>query len=611
MFPRKRGEFKSGESKRGEKNGVGNIAGSRFSLKPRHFALAAGVAFVLFLVVFLFQSKLPSVFAQPEASQLPFLVLASLSRVVAAVVLGVVFAVVFGTMAAATKWRSILLPMLDVQEAVPLFGFFPTGGLFLLMLFNGSHLGLELMCVLLVFSCTAWNMTFAVYESIITLPSELLVASRSYGVTGWLRFRSLYLPASIPKLVYNAIMSWTNAWYFLIACELISMGGRTYRLEGIGSFLVDAAAAGRLDLTFAGLAVLTSLIIAIEFLVWRPLQVWAASFRYDGSTAPVLSSRVYHAYSNAFNAMNSARGRYMWRWVPYAKQTTRGISKLARETSYFATRFVARPLSAFVLTPLGGVASWFGRQLLVFALLLLGGGWFFLLYAFLAANAFASPVSPNVYALPIHVAASLLRIFAAFVLSFAWTVPFAYYLSKNKKARRFLLPVAEITASVPATGLFPILVVFIIMVTGSIEFASIILLLTGMQWYIFFNALGAFSSVSDEVRDVSRSFGVRGILYWKRVLLPAILPSLVTGSITAIGGGWNALIVTEYFAYGSNVFAVQYGIGRAIDEAAYSVGSANDLFFALTALIITVVALNIFVWKPLYELAARKYAVET
>jgi NitT/TauT family transport system permease protein len=210
----------------------------------------------------------------------------------------------------------------------------------------------------------------------------------------------------------------------------------------------------------------------------------------------------------------------------------------------------------------------------------------------------------------VHIAASFLRILAAFALGFAWTVPFAYYLSRSPGARRVLLPVAEITASVPATGLFPVLVFFIIAATGSIEFASIVLLLTGMQWYVFFNALGAFSNVSDEVRDAARSFGVRGTLYWRRVLLPAVIPSLVTGSITAIGGGWNALIVTEYFAYGSNVFAVQYGIGRAIDEAAYAAASANELFFALTTLIITVVALNTFVWKPLYEIAARKYAVE-
>jgi len=569
-----------------------------------------GAAFAAFLVFFVLHPGLPggaSVFAQPEAGQLPLLALVSLGRVVAAVLVGIVFAVVFGTMAATTKWRALLLPMLDVQEAVPLLGFFPTGGLFLIALFNGSQLGLELMSVLLVFSCTAWNMTFAVYESIITIPSELLVAARSFGVSRWLRFRFLYLPASIPRLVYNAIMSWTNAWYFLIACELISMGGKTYRLNGIGSFLVDAATAGRLDLTFAGLAALVGIIVLAEFLAWRPLQAWAANFRYEGASAPVARSRVYAAYENAFNA---ARGRRMRRWIPQLKLFTREWSMLSREIAEFASRRVARPAAAFSRTAAGRAAAWLAGNLVVALLLLLGGGWFFILYAFLALNALALPAPPSVYALPLHVAASFLRILAAFALSLTWTLPLAYFLSRKERARRVLLPIVEITASVPATGLFPILVLFIITATGSIEFASVILLLTGMQWYVFFNAFGAFMSVPQEVEEAARSLGVKGALYWKRVLLPAIIPSLVTGSITAIGGGWNALIVTEFFAYGKSVFAVQYGIGRAIDEAAYAAGSANELFFALTALIIMVSALNTFVWKPLYELAARKYAVE-
>lgn len=573
----------------------------RFNFRKRH--LIAVLALVLILVSFgvITIPKVPPAFYSPEASELPLLALFSLSRVVVALFVGVVFAFVFGYLAATTKLRSVLLPMLEVQQDVPAIGFFPAAVLVLINFFQCSFLGLELACILLIFSCIAWNITFSVYESIITLPKELLHAANSFGLNSWLKFKNVLLPAAIPHAVYNSMMSWTNAWFFLIACEIISLSGQTYRLRGIGNFLMTTAAEGRIELTFVGLAVLVALLLVVDVLVWRPLQVWAARFRYDIVSPTLPQSRVYR----------------MWRWLPRLVWFSGAAILLLKELLDFLHHAIIRPTEkawAWLKQKTWGKAvDWIASRLIVGVLLLFGGAWFFILYAFIGFNAVTQPIPPEAYSIPAALLSSSLRVTAAFLLSLAWTLPFAVWLAGSPRARRYLIPLCEVTASVPATALFPVIVLVVIGLVsglGGINFAAILLVMTGMQWYLFFNIFAGLTSIPEDLLQAARSFGVKGFLYWKRVLLPAITPSLVTGSVTAIGGGWNTLIVAEYFVYGGQTFAVTSGIGKMIVEAAYVTGSMNALFWALTALVVTVVALNTLVWKRLYDYAARKYSFE-
>src|SRR5437868_3921438 len=78
--------------------------------------------------------------------------------------------------------------------------------------------------VFLIFTSQAWNLALGVFESIRTIPDDSREALEAFGANGWLRFRKLSLPACVPKLVYNSILSWVAGWYFLIACEIITAG---------------------------------------------------------------------------------------------------------------------------------------------------------------------------------------------------------------------------------------------------------------------------------------------------------------------------------------------------------------------------------------------------
>ncbi|MEM0475734.1 MAG: ABC transporter permease subunit [Candidatus Norongarragalinales archaeon] len=575
-------------------------------LKLRHYSLLLGVALVAFLVFFIIHPnlppRLPSVFAQPEAEQLPLLALASFARVVIALIVGLVYAFVFGYILATTRWRNILFPMIDVQENVPALGFFPAVVLLIINFFPRSFIGVELACILLLFTCITWNLVYAVFESIITIPRNLVVAADSMGLSGWLKFKRVYLPASVPPLVYNLVMSWTNAWFFLIACEIISLGGQTFQLQGIGSFLVNATAAGRLDLTFLGLGVLIALILLVDFFLWWPLQVWATRFRYEGVKTVAPSSAVYTAYMRVYR-------KWFSRSVP-AFLNLRRLYKnawlLLKEILDFIQKIVL-PIQNFAKTTFGKPFAWIARAVFWALILFLGGGWFFLVIALLGLDAVNKPLPPEALALPLALGWTLVRVLVAFALSFAWTLPVTYWLWKNEKARRVVVPISEVIATVPATGLFPVIVFAVFSATQSSDLAAILLLMTGMQWYLFFNLLAGFASIPEDVLQAARGMGLRGTLYWKRVLLPAMAPHLVTGALTSVSSGWNTIIIAEYFVFGGHVYSVTSGLGKALNEAVYVTQSTTFLFYVLLTLIIAGIALNTFVWRPLYKKAENTY----
>ena len=199
--------------------------------------------------------------------------------------LSLFFAITCGYMAATSPSRErIILPFLDIMQSIPVLGFFPAAVYFFVRMTHGSRLGVEMAAVFLIFTCQAWNMAFGVYEGISTIPADAREVVTSFGCGKWRTFLRLLLPSAVPKLIYNSILSWAGGWYFLIACEIIALGPARYRLPGLGSYLIKTTEEGNLAGTFAGLAVLTLVVLAMDLLIWGPLSAWAGRFRYEFAT---------------------------------------------------------------------------------------------------------------------------------------------------------------------------------------------------------------------------------------------------------------------------------------------------------------------------------------
>ncbi len=519
----------------------------------------------------------------------------SFVRMLVAYLLSLGFALLYGYYAAARRTgEKVLIPILDILQSIPILGFFPFVLVILVGLPGPAWFGPNLASVFLIFTSMAWNMVFGVYESLKTLPNDIREASDSFGVRGFQRIREVLIPATVNRLVYNSILSWTAGWFFLVEAEIFSTNARGGALAGIGSFLSYAASPLNGDAFLAGLIVLISLIAALDFFLWRPLGHWAEKFRFD--TAP----------SGESGGMVTVPSRQRFRRA--AVYVARGVrTSVSRLTVPFIS------LAAFTQRTSGGVkprrfATQAVRWVPLGAILVIA--WLVLIAIVVGVYQVATgPISPlvrsQILMVPAAMGFSALRVVAAYAICLGIALPLAWGLATRPHASRFGLPVIEIIASFPATALFPFIIFVLLPYLGE-EGASILMLLTGMLWYLFFNLLSGIRSIPPDLQEASQSFGLKQRQYFRRVLLPGIYPALITGSITAFGGGWNTLIVAEYLTSGTKSFQVP-GIGQLLDLGATEIGGGPLTVAALLTLVFAVITINEVVWKPLYRHAVEKY----
>ena len=536
--------------------------------------------------------------AARTAAILPVLALFSISRMVAAYLLSLVFAISYGHTAATNKRAAtVLLPIMDILQSIPILGFFPFVIAFFVQGPLGDLLGSEIAAVFLIFTSMAWNMAFGVYESITTLPADLDQAARSFGLVGWLRFRLLAFPAMVPKLVYNSILSWTNGWFFLVASEIITTPSKNIVRPGLGSFIFLAGNRGDLGGIAVGIACLATVVLLLDIFLWRPMSVWSERFRIETTAAGERASlHVPSPYERLrwLPRFSRLRREVARRVQPLLDGYARSSAKLDRV--YSSHRRVIRAVRR------ADIGLFLAIFVIVVATGLVGVVGFFL-----------RPLPSGAKDLPVAAAFSFLRLLLAYLSALAWTIPVAAWLGRSKWAARFVTPAFEISASIPATALQPLIIGFAVAITMGGYFAgeigAYLVSLFAMQWYLLFNLIAGVRSIPGDLDEAARAFGLRGRTYWRRLLLPALVPSLATGSITAWGAGWNALIVAEYLQFGRSVYSVT-GLGASLFQATVVTGDYAMGYLTVLAMTVVVLTLNKLLWRPIYKRAAVKYRMD-
>src|SRR5712671_2758959 len=226
-----------------------------------------------------------------DPTNLPIYALRTTMRMLLAIVCSIIFTFIYAAVAAKSRRAEmVLIPLLDILQSVPILGFLTFTVVFFLNLFPGSVFGAELASVFAIFTSQAWNMTFSMYQSIRNVPKDLEEASQSFHLSGWQRFWRLDVPFAMPGLIWNAMMSMSGGWFFVVASEAITVGNTTVTLPGVGSFIAKANDAG--DWSAIGAAVLTMGIVILLYdqLLFRPIVAWAAKFRVELSVSQDVES---------------------------------------------------------------------------------------------------------------------------------------------------------------------------------------------------------------------------------------------------------------------------------------------------------------------------------
>ena len=500
--------------------------------------------------------------------------------------LSILFALAIGIFAARNRRaEGVILPLLDIFQSIPILGFFP----FVIIGIYGAIpnvIGANLAVIVLIFTSMSWNIAFGVYEAVKAIPQDYADLLDMSNSSGWQRTKSLYIPASLSRIAYNTQTSWAVGLFFLVASEIIAMGKTQIPVTyGIGIGATTFFSSG----DFADYTLLiVGLILAVvvwRFVFLREFALWSEKYKMmeeprEQRRDPIM--RIYswvnqHSISKLF-LLTQGRG---------VNRFTSAISRFRRGIKYAVLIFLglfappgARECNEKRCGSLGHLPS---------------------------VSTIGSVEGNVLYAL----ATSFVRVWYVYAISVAIGLPLGIVISLNFRLYDTVSPILEVISSMPAPILLPA-IVLIPVLGGFPEAVAAIVIILASIWYIIFNVMAGVRTLPADIKDLPRVFRVGRISAWRNVYIPGALTGFVTGSITAIGGSWNALIIAEYFTVtkpnGSTSLLTQTGtgIGKVIDIATYS-NNYLMLTLAVVSMTVLIVVFNLTVWRRVYHHVTKRY----
>jgi NitT/TauT family transport system permease protein len=515
-----------------------------------------------------------------DPSNLPEYALRTVLRMFAAIMIALVFTFGYATLAAKSRRAEmIMIPLLDILQSVPVLGFISFTVLFFLNLFPGNIFGAECAAIFAIFTSQAWNMTFSFYQSLRTVPHDLDEVSRSFRFSVWQRFWRLEVPFAMPPLVWNMMMSMSGGWFFVVASEAITVGDTRLTLPGVGSYVATALAAR--DIGAIGYAILTMFMVILIYdqLIFRPLLAWSERFRTDklGDTEETSS------------------------WVLKLLKRTRLLKIFLMPFAHIAHRIqsirlpvIPRPAK---VSPerlaLWGDMLWMG--IITFSVLALA--WRTGHYIFGALD-----MSDIWNALWLGCLTMLRVVVLIILVSLIW-VPIGVWIGLRPRVAAAVQPLAQFLAAFPANLIFPLAVVIIARWDLPPDIWLSPLIVFGTQWYILFNVIAGASAFPTDLKFAAANLHLKGWQWWKRVMIPAILPFYVTGAITASGASWNASIVAEFIRWGDTILEAK-GLGSYIAQATMH-GDYPRIVLGVAVMALFVILYNRLLWRRLYMYSER------
>ena len=506
-------------------------------------------------------------------------------RMLVALVFSLLFTFTYATWAAKSRRAATLLvPLLDILQSVPILGFISVTVVFFMSLAPGRVLGAEFAAVFAIFTSQAWNMAFSFYQSLRTVPVELLEASRVFRLSRWMQFWRAEVPFAMPQLIWNMMVSMSGSWFFVVASEAISVGKTTVTLPGIGSYIALAIAKEDLAAIVWAIAAMLVVILLYDQLLFRPLVAWADRFRFEQQ------SGVMPPRSWVLDVLRRSGA---------VATLTEPLDRLWRRT-FKPSRSEASSPAPRPKLKLGRWADWLWNgcvaALAVYAI--------WRVASFVSGSISLQEVG-RALLLGLATLARVIILIAAATL--IW-VPVGVMVGMRPRVAQLVQPVVQIMAAFPANVLFPIAVSAIVLLKIDPNIWLSPLMILGTQWYILFNVIAGAAAIPSEMRDVGTNLQIRGCLWWKKIALPAVFPYYLTGAITASGGSWNASIVAEVASWGHTRLEA-FGLGAYIAQAT-DAGDFHRIVLGVAVMSFYVVVINRAFWRPLYWYAERKFRLE-
>jgi len=519
---------------------------------------------------------------------LPFYAARTVLRMLIAMCFSLLFTLTLGTWAAKSKRAGrFIIPIIDILQSVPILGYLSVVTVFFIGLFPGSLLGPECAAIFVIFTSQAWNMALGFYQTLRSIPPEIIEASRMCHLSTWQRFWRIDVPFSLPLLLWNMMASMSAGWFFVVASEAISVANQDILLPGIGSYIALAIEGANLHAISEAVLAMFIVIIIYDQLLFRPLIAWAEKFKLDqvGREKEQRESWVINLLRRT-QFMRSIGSQFSILFDAFVnlplfqrKESSRKITRLKHperlRIAWYCFIAITTVISFYYVSHFVMFQTTIQEVLHVFLLGMITG----------------------------------LRVFLMVILCSLIWVPLGIKIGLKPRFAEIIQPIAQVLSAFPANLFYPFIVIFIATYQLNTNIWLTPLLILGSQWYVLFNVIAGAASIPKELIQAADNFAVSGWLRWQRLLLPAIFPFYVTGAITAAGGAWNASIVAEVVSWGKQRLTAT-GLGAYITD--YTVqGDFQRVALGVGMMCVIVLIINRLVWRPLYNYASNHFIMES
>jgi len=513
---------------------------------------------------------------------LPLYAIRTTLRLIIALFFSLVFTFIFGTLAAKNKHaESIIIPIIDILQSVPVLSFLSITVTGFISLFKNNMLGPECAAIFGIFTSQVWNITLSFYLGVKTVPQELKEVSRMFHLSSWECFWKIEVPFSAPKLLWNIIISMSNSWFFVIACEAFSVAGYNITLPGIGSYISLAITQANNKAIIYAIICMLLVIFLYNQLLFQPMLYWVNKFKkYNEDEKeqkkPILINLLQKTkwLRQSLNWINNLG--YFWMKLNFISSVNNNDNSKYKS---FKT----------------GVLIYYLALLVILILSL------YIICKFIFFNVIISEIK---YVIVLGIYTTLRVMIAVFLSSIIW-VPIGVFIGLKPRLSSYIQSIIQFVIAFPVNLFFPIITVFIIKYKLNIELWAAPLMVLGTQWYILFNVIVGAGSISRELKLAAINFKVKGILWWKRVVFPAIAPDFITGAIASAGGAWNVSIIAETLTWG-NYKINATGLGHYI-QLNFVKGNFVKTTLGTMIMCIIVFLINRIFWKPLYNMVTKNY----
>jgi len=506
----------------------------------------------------------------------------SWARMFVALFLSILIALGVGIYAAINrKAEKVIIPIVDILQTLPILAFFPFV-IYIIVATIPGYIGINAAVVFLIITSMLWNIIFGVYEAVKTLPNEFMELAALYGMGIREKLSKILIPASMPKVVEQSMLSWSIGLFYLVTSEIFSTSNASYAVKhGIGVALTNLAFSGNFAEYAAGIGIFIVFVIATREFFFVPFEKYVN--RYNQATgAPII-----------LKASSRIRKLKVVRRLFQHISTLHNIVPKHKPHIFHYTASAYIPQAAQKNTKIANAA--YIAIFLAIALIIITN------------STLAKDEVATLYAL----LASFARVWLAFLVIVLVAIPLGVYLIFLTKHTGKYMLIFQVVAAIPATILLPIIVIAVKGLPAGSELTAFIVYFLSGIWYVVFSIMAQKPYISQSVFELKKLFEVKGIKAWKKIYIYAILPGLITGAVTGIAAEWNASIVAEYFTTtaignGQVITSVGIGIGKLLDISLSS-GNMTLMLLGLINLTIMIVLVNRFVWKRFYDKVENVY----